>query len=74
MWEDELLEECRGLPHGVTLLVIAGDKWLWHLDSAIGYSVRGVYQFLCLSNQQFNDYASELLWQEEVSVKVYLLV
>lgn len=61
-WEEELLEECRGSLHGVTLLVNAGDKRVWHLDSATCYSVRGVYQFLCSSDQQFNQYASELLW------------
>ena len=72
-WEEELLVEFRGLLHDITLQVNVGDKWLWHSDQVTGYSVCGAYQFLCSSYQQFNNYASELLWENEAPVKVSLL-
>ena len=46
VWEEDMLEECRALLFDVVLVPNVSDKWVWLLDIADGYSVRGAYDLL----------------------------
>ncbi|MCH79282.1 cysteine-rich receptor-like protein kinase [Trifolium medium] len=69
-WEEEMLGECQGLLHTVSLQAHSPDSWQWQLDPIRGYLVRDVYQLLTSQEYVPLDAANNLLWHKQVPLKV----
>jgi hypothetical protein len=69
-WEEELLEDCRSLLLDVTLFDNVSDRWIWLPDPTGGYSVRGAYQLLITQGVSVVDSAEDLIWHNQVPLKV----
>lgn len=69
-WEEELVVECRTLLSNVLLQAHSLDQWLWQPDPDGGYSVRGAYQLLTVTDN--NNFGAEiaLVWHKQVPTKV----
>lgn len=65
-WE----EECRILLHEVSLQATSSDMWQWHLDPTRGYSVHDVYDMLASKQHASVHSNMELIWHNQVPLKV----
>ncbi|XP_024630889.1 uncharacterized protein [Medicago truncatula] len=70
VWEEDMLEECRLLINGVVLQSDISDRWQWDSDSDCGYTVRGVYQQLTAQVQPPDASIGDLIWHNQVPLKV----
>jgi len=73
-WEEELLEECMTLLFGVSLETNFSDQWLWLPDSSGGYSDRVAYHLLTTKDIPLADSTAELIWHNQVPLKVSVFV
>ncbi|GAU50364.1 hypothetical protein TSUD_409370 [Trifolium subterraneum] len=64
-WEEEMLGECQVLLHDFTLQAQLSDTWIWRIDPASGYSVRGAYQLLTSHPSDTLDAALDLIWHKQ---------
>jgi len=65
-----MLEECRTLLFDVSLRANVSDQWLWLPDPSGGYSVRGAYHLLMTKDIPLADSEVELIWHNQVPLKV----
>ncbi|KEH26926.1 hypothetical protein MTR_6g079500 [Medicago truncatula] len=72
-WEEETVEECRSLLDNVLLRLNVLDRWQWDPDIIDGYTVRGVYQILTTSVSNTIVKTDELVWHEQVPLKVSIV-
>jgi hypothetical protein len=72
-WEEDLVEECRALLLTVFLQDSVPDRWVWLPDQRGGYSVRGVYDMLTSQEQPQLHSSMELIWHNQVPLKVSIL-
>jgi len=68
--EEDLVEECRTLLLIVSLQVDSLDVWSWFPDPTGGYSVRGAYRILTNRIPSHDAISSNLLWHQDVPLKV----
>ncbi|GAU15824.1 hypothetical protein TSUD_236400 [Trifolium subterraneum] len=73
VWEEEMLRECQTLLSTLSLQVESSDRWLWQSDPGIGYTVRGAYQLLMSQDSVTLDAAEDLIWHDQVPLKVSIL-
>jgi hypothetical protein len=71
-WEEDMLVECRTLLHGVSLQSNVTYQWQWQLDPLGGYSVRGVYQLLTSQESIHVEFEADLIWHNQVPLKVLI--
>ncbi|XP_024632905.1 uncharacterized protein [Medicago truncatula] len=69
-WEEALLEECMALLFDISLVPNVSDIWEWLSDTAVGYSVRGAYDLLSDGDVSHMDIPFELVWYNQVPLKV----
>jgi len=69
-WEEEMLAECRALLLDVSLFPNVSDRWVWIPDPSGGYTVRGAYDLLIAQEPVVVDFALELVWHNQVPLKV----
>jgi len=65
-----MLSECRALLLDVSLFHNVSDRWLWLPDPSGGYTVRGAYDLLTSQEPHGEDAALDLVWHNQVSLKV----
>jgi len=72
-WEEKLVTECSSLLCSIVLQDHVFDRWRWGLDPINGYSVKGTYQFLTLSDTSLEHGLFDAAWLKEVPLKVLYL-
>ena len=70
LWENDLLEECKALLLDVSLFPNVLNKWVWLPDPSGGYTVRGAYDLLTSQEPIGEDAALDLVWHNQVRLKV----
>jgi len=73
-WEDELVTECSSLLCNFVLQDHVLDMWRWVLDPVNGYSVKGTYQYLTLSDTSLERGLLDTAWPKQVPLKVSIFV
>ncbi|GAU14397.1 hypothetical protein TSUD_249370 [Trifolium subterraneum] len=73
VWEEELLAECSGLLLDISLQTNISDSWIWRTDIGGGYSVRDAYSRLTALAVGTTTGASDLIWHQQVPLKVSVL-
>ena len=69
-WEEESLQECRALLLDVPLFPNVSDTYVWLPDPSEGYSVQGAYELLTSHGTPLVDSAMDLIWHNQVPLKV----
>jgi len=65
-----MVAECRALLLDVSLFPNISDRWLWLPDPPGGYTVHGVYDLLTTQVAPLVEPAAELVWHQQVPLKV----
>jgi len=73
-WEEESVTECSSLLCNIVLQDHVLDRWRWVMDPINGYCVKGVYQYLTLSDTSLERGFSYVAWLKQVSLKVSIFV
>ena len=73
-WEEELVMECSGLWSPIVLQDYVLDRWRWILDPINGYSVKGTYEFLTLSDTSRERGIYDAAWLKHVPLRVSIFV
>ncbi|GAU20483.1 hypothetical protein TSUD_130400 [Trifolium subterraneum] len=73
VWEEELLAECSGLLLDISLQTNISDSWIWRTNIGGGYSVRDAYSRLTALAVGTTTGASDLIWHQQVPLKVSVL-
>ena len=74
VWEEEMLGECRLLLNNFVVHTDVSDRWQWLPDIVGGYTVRGAYQLLTFQAAPLINVTQELVWHNQVPLKVSILV
>jgi hypothetical protein len=69
-WEEELLGEFRSVLANSVLQPDVIDRWVWRYDPDGGYSVRGAYKTLTVLDDHDTTVTSDLIWHQQVPLKV----
>jgi len=69
-WEEEMVAECRALLLDVSLYPNISDRWVWLQDPPAGYTDRGAYDLLTTQETPMVEPATELVWHNQVPLKV----
>jgi len=73
-WEEESVSECSSLLCHIVLQDNVIDRWRWILDHINGYSVKGTYQYLTLSDTHLDRGPFDEVWLKQVPIKVSVFV
>ncbi|KAK2419896.1 hypothetical protein QL285_030707 [Trifolium repens] len=65
-----MVRECQALFHVLSFQAQYPDKWLWRHDPDRGYSVRGAYQLLTSQQPSALNVAEDLIWHQQIPLKV----
>lgn len=71
-WEEESVSDCSILLHDVVLQANVHDRWRWMIDPAHGYSVKGTYQFLTMTDVPPERGSAVEVWHKQAPLKVSL--
>ncbi|KAK2365871.1 hypothetical protein QL285_079314 [Trifolium repens] len=72
-WEEEIIGEYRNLLYDIVLQPNILGHWVWRHDTVGGCSVRDAYQLLIIMDGPEVDVTSDLIWHNQVSLKVSVL-
>jgi hypothetical protein len=73
-WEEESVTECSSLLCNIVLQDHVLDRWRWVMDLINGYCVKGVYQYLMLSDASLDRGFFDVAWLKQVPLKVSIFV
>lgn len=69
-WEEESVEECFVMLHGIVLQVTTHDTWRWLLDPIHGYSVRRAYHLITTTGTTVDRNLVDDVWHRCIPSKV----
>jgi hypothetical protein len=72
-WEEELLGKFRSVLVNSVLQPDVLDRWVCQYDPDGGYFVRGVYKILTALGDQDATVTSDLIWHQQVPLKVSVM-
>jgi len=72
-WEEELVAECRTLLSNVVLQPNVPYQWRWLPNTEGGYLVRTGYQLLTSQDSIYAGSTDDLIWHNQVPLKVSIL-
>jgi len=68
-WEEDSITECSSVLSNVVLQESSFDRWRWTLDPIHGYSIKGTYQFLTMSDTTLENDLYDAVWLKQVPPK-----